>query len=71
MSAKFSLNKADALHILKVFGYSVGSAAITSVLTLIPQIHVPEHYAMIFGLILPSVNTALVAIQRFLTDQTK
>jgi len=71
MSEKFSLDKADAVHVLKVFGYSVGSAAVGALITLIPSIHVPAQYAVIMGLLIPSVNTALVALQRFLADRTK
>lgn len=71
MSSKFSLDKEDALHALKVLGYSSSSALVSFLIAIIPVIHVPPEYAAVMGALVPIVNTILVAIKRFLTDKTK
>lgn len=70
-SPRFELNKKDGSHILKVFLWSILSAAVGFIILLIPQVHVPEQYALIAATIIPLVNTTLVAVKKFIDDHGK
>lgn len=70
-SPRFDFNKKDGLHILKVFLWSISSAAVGFIILVLPQLHVPEQYALIAAAIIPTVNTALVAAKKFIDDHGK
>lgn len=63
-SKKWRLNSEDAKKIVKVFLWSMSSAAIGFVITILPQVDVPPQYAAIAAMVIPTVNTALVALQK-------
>lgn len=60
----------DAKAVFKAFGYSMGASAIAFVITLIPSVDVPAEYSAVFALMVPTINTALVAVKRFLEDRS-
>ena len=70
-SPRFDFNKKDGLHILKVFLWSISSAAVGFIILLLPQLHVPDQYALIAAAIIPTVNTTLVATKKFIDDHGK
>ena len=61
MSAKYTLNKEDGKKILKVILYTVASAVIASLLSVLQNLDVPPQYAVILGV----VNVLLVAGKKF------
>ncbi len=63
MSQKYSLNKTDGIKILKVLGWSAGSAIVSALITIIANIDLPVQYVWI----IPIVNTILVTAQKFFT----
>lgn len=67
MSAPFTLDKQDAIHVGKVAAYSIGATVVASLITLLAQMHVAPEYLFI----VPLVNTALVSLERFLRDKGK
>ena len=66
MSEKYSLNKADLIHILKVMGFVVASAVVSYLIKLIPDLNVPNEYLFL----IPIVNMVLVTLERFCKSQT-
>lgn len=69
-SSNLQLNKHDGKAIIKAFLYSLGASAIAFLLTLIPLINVPSEYAAVFALMVPTINTALVAVKRYFEDRS-
>ena len=69
-SQRWSLNSADLIHIAKVLGWSLASAAIGFALTQLPLLDVPTKYAVIASILVPFVNTILVAAQKFVQGKT-
>ena len=65
MSMQFSLDKADGVHVAKVFGYSVASSAIGALVLLIADVHASGAVM----LVIPAVNTLLVTVQKWLEDR--
>ena len=65
MSARFTLNKEDAIKILKVFGYSVASAGVVALGALWAKVQLPEAYFFM----IPLVNTLLVTLQKFIESK--
>ena len=65
MSAQFSLDKADAIHIGKVIGYSLVSTLIGGLIMGISDLHVPDQIVYV----IPIVNALLVSIQKFVEDR--
>jgi hypothetical protein len=61
MSAKYTLNKEDGKKILKVILYTVASAVIASLLSVLQNLEVPPQYAVILSI----VNVLLVAGKKF------
>jgi len=59
-SKAWTFDRNDALHTLKVFGWSLAASIIALVISLIPDIHFPVEYAFI----VPVVNALLVGAQR-------
>ena len=70
-SPRFEFNKKDLGHILKVFLWSILSAAVGYIILVLPQLHVPEQYALIAAAIIPMINTTLVAAKKFIDDHGK
>ena len=64
MSASFSLDKADGMRILKVFGWSVTSAALAAAVTLVASLKMDPQ----FMLLVPFFNTLLFSLQQFLQE---
>ena len=64
MSAKFSLAKEDGEKILKVLAYSVASAVIAALISLVSDAKVPPELVIL----IPVVNTVLVAAKKFFED---
>ena len=67
MSAPFTLDKKDALHIAKVAGYSIGATVVATLITLVAQMQVAPEYLFI----VPIVNTLLVSLEQFLRNKEK
>lgn len=67
MSPKFYLDKEDLYKIMKVFGWTVASAAVVFLLNLMQVVQVPSSYIWL----MPLINTALVAIQRWIADNSQ
>lgn len=65
-SKRFQLNKGDALNIAKVFAWSAGSAIVTVAISLIQDIDAGQ-----WAILLPVVNTGLVALKKLLEDKGK
>jgi hypothetical protein len=65
MSKKYSLNIEDGLSILKVFGWVVASAVVAFTIDLIPSIEIGANYAWL----VPMINTALVALKKFIQEK--
>ena len=64
MSARFSLVRDDAEKILKVLAYSVASAVIAALISLVSDAKVPTELVIL----VPLVNTLLVAAKKFFED---
>lgn len=65
-SPAFYLDKNDALHILKVCGWTCVSAAVAAGIALLSHLQVSSQYLFL----VPLANTALVAAQRYATDHS-
>ena len=65
MSRRYTLNKEDGKKILEVFGWTIGSATLGFIISLIPLIDVPAKYAVIVSAIIPTINTLLIAGKKF------
>ena len=63
-SPRWKLNRADGREILTVAAWSMGSAIIALALNLLPEISIPEKYA----LLVPVINTALYAAKKFIDN---
>jgi hypothetical protein len=70
-SPRGQLNTSDAKNILKVFLWSMLSSAIGFGILLLPQIQVPEPYALIAATLIPMINTMLVAAKKLADDHGK
>ena len=68
-SGRFQLNAEDGKAIIKVLGWSVLSGFCVFLITLIPMVNVPSHYAAAVALMIPAVNTALVALHKWAQDR--
>jgi len=66
-SKGFSIDKADAVHILKVAGYSIAATLAASAALLLAHAQVPEQYLFL----VPLANTIIVGIEKWATDHTK
>jgi len=64
MSGRFQFNEYEAKKALKVLGWSVGSAFVALLLTLVGVMEFPAEYAFI----VPVINTVLYALQEFIKD---
>lgn len=67
MSPRFSLDKTDAIKILKVLGWTVASAAVAALISLLAHLQVPSQYLFL----VPIANTVLVALQKFIADSSR
>lgn len=70
-SGRGELNTSDAKNILKVFMWSMLSAAIGFIVLLLPQINVPEQYALVAATLIPIINTMLVTAKKLADDHGK
>lgn len=66
-SKSWSLDKKDLQHIVKVFLWTVASALVLALVNLNGSVHYPEA----FLLLQPAVNTILVAVYRFVKDNSE
>lgn len=60
------LNKQELTKIWKTFVYSMASAVVGFLITLIPGLNIPPEYAAIATFVVPIVNTILVTIKKLL-----
>ena len=67
MSAPFSIDKNDALHILKVAGYSLFSTVLPFVALLLAQVQFPPEWLFL----VPLFNTVIVGLERWAKDKSK
>jgi hypothetical protein len=65
-SRRWSLNGTDLVKILKVLGWSTASSAVGYILITVAQIDVPAQYSMQAAIAIPLINTALVALQKWM-----
>lgn len=65
-STKFTLNKEDAIKILKVAGFSIASTALACAMALLAKADVPLQWAWL----VPAINTILVALKKFVEGQS-
>lgn len=70
-SPRWSFNGPDIIHIAKVLGWTLASSAIGFAITQLPLLDVPAQYAAIAALVIPFINTLLVAAQRFAAGKAK
>lgn len=66
MSKAFTFNKADLIHTLKVFGWSVLATAISTLIVIVGKIQVDPAYLFL----VPVVNTVLIGLQRWAQDHS-
>jgi len=66
-SGNFQIDKPAGMHILKVFGWTIASAAVALLLNLLGVVKFPPEYAFV----IPIINTILVALQQFVVDRSK
>ncbi len=64
-SQQWSFDRNDAIHTLKVFGWSLAASLVALAVSLIPNVHVPVEYAFL----VPVVNSLLVAAQRLIQEK--
>lgn len=64
-SSRFTLDRNDAVHILKVLGYSCLSAALVAVAALLAHIKVAAEYAFL----VPLANSLIVSGERFFQEK--
>lgn len=67
MSLPLQFDKQNGLKVLKVFGWTVASAAVTLLINLIPTIHTDNSVVLLVETILS--NNVLVALQQWITAQ--
>lgn len=65
-SARFTLNKEDALHILKVAGYLCASSLLAAAIAILNKTTVPTMWLWL----VPSVNLALVTLKKLVDDHS-
>ena len=65
------LNRQDLARIGKTFLYSMASALIGFLISLIPQLNIPMEYSMIATFIVPVVNTLLVTIKKIIDGKVE
>jgi len=66
-STSGKLNSAEGSHILKVFLWTIASAAVAGLLSLTKVIDLPVNYLWV----LPIINTLLVALQQFISNNSE
>ena len=66
-SSSLQLNSNEGSHILKVFLWTLASAAVVGLLSLIKVIDFPPQFLWA----VPVVNTLLVALQSFIADNSE
>ena len=60
----FSLGSQEAVNIFKVFAWTVGSALVAMLISLMGVVEIPAQYAFI----VPVVNTLLYALKEWIAD---
>jgi hypothetical protein len=65
MSPKYTLTKDNIAPILKVIGWSVASAIVASLISIMSELDVPTEYAFL----VPLVNSILYTIKEFVSDK--
>lgn len=68
----FTIDREDAKKILSTFAWSVASAGVAGLLAVLPLVHytgVSPTVAFAIASAVPLVNTALVALQRWVNDK--
>lgn len=63
----FSVGRAELLNIFKVFAWTVGSAFVLLLISVMGILEVPAQYAFA----VPMVNTALYALKEWIADNRK
>ena len=66
-SGSFQIDREASLKILKVCGWTMASAAVALLISLLGIIHIPAQYLWI----LPLINVALVSLQQFIKDNSQ
>lgn len=66
-SKAFSLDKENARHVFHVFLWTTGSALITMIIALLASTDVPTEWVVV----VPLVNTGLVALKEWMTEQAR
>ena len=64
-SKRYTLNKEDGQEIAKVIGWTLAAALVTVLIDVVGLIDMPAQYA----LIVPIVNTILVALKKFIQEK--
>lgn len=67
MSPKFSFDKENLKHIFHVFLWTVASALVTMLIAALGVVDFPPEYVFV----VPIVNTMLVALKEFVTEQAR
>lgn len=65
MPMKYKFSKENLTSILKVFGYSAGSAVVGVAIVMLGDIEFPAQYMFLVTI----VNTGLVALKEFLNEK--
>ena len=69
-SKKYQFNKNDLLAVTKVLSWSAASAVISGLLILVPMFDIPGDKAAIATIVIPLINSLLVAVKRFVEDRS-
>lgn len=64
-SKKFTVNKEEAIKILKVFGWTAGSAGIAMLIAMMEVVEFPIGYAFL----IPLINTVLYAVKEWMAGK--
>ena len=65
-SKRFTLNKEDGANILKVLAWTVASALVAALISLLNVVEFPVEWVWV----VPVINTVLVALKKFITDHS-
>jgi hypothetical protein len=70
-SPRWQLNWHDLKNIFKVLAWSTASSLVGYIIMVIPQVGIPSQYAALAAVLLPTINTTLVAAKKWTAGQAE
>lgn len=64
MNGRFTFNQEELMKILKVFAWTMASAGVAALISVVGIIEMPPEYVWV----VPIINTALYGIQKFVSE---